>query len=304
VGHRRIVDRGRGTPLVLIPGLQGRWEYQRATVDALAESFRVITFSLADDPRQTLDAVDTAGVERAIICGISYGGLLAIRFAAHHPERTSALILVSTPGPQFRLRPRHEFYARLPWLFGPLFLAETPFRLQPELLAALPDRRDRWRFRWNQVRTVVTSPLSLPRMAARARGMSSFDRLTECARVAAPTLIVTGEPALDYVVTAGGTAEYASLIRGATLNVLPRTGHLGSVTRAREFSAIVREFVARSQAAEGGGPSTASLRNAAPAVGGREDGEVSQPPRGEATPARRLARVARTPRRDGRDDAA
>src|SRR5438034_219494 len=37
-----IVDRGSGPPLVLIPGLQGRWEYQHATVDALAETFRVL----------------------------------------------------------------------------------------------------------------------------------------------------------------------------------------------------------------------------------------------------------------------
>ena len=31
----RIIDRGSGPPLVLIPGLQGRWEYVRPTVDAL-----------------------------------------------------------------------------------------------------------------------------------------------------------------------------------------------------------------------------------------------------------------------------
>ena len=44
-----IVDKGRGTPLVLIPGLQGRWEWMRPTVDALAEHHRVLTFSLCDE---------------------------------------------------------------------------------------------------------------------------------------------------------------------------------------------------------------------------------------------------------------
>ena len=45
-----IVERGSGPPLVMIPGLQGRWEYQRGTIDALAASFRVITFSLETAP--------------------------------------------------------------------------------------------------------------------------------------------------------------------------------------------------------------------------------------------------------------
>jgi hypothetical protein len=39
----------------------------------------------------------------------------------------------------WRLRRRHEIYSRVPWLFGPLFLAESPWRLRAELAAALPD---------------------------------------------------------------------------------------------------------------------------------------------------------------------
>jgi hypothetical protein len=40
----QIVDRGHGVPIVLVPGIQGRWEYLGRTVDALAQAFRVITF--------------------------------------------------------------------------------------------------------------------------------------------------------------------------------------------------------------------------------------------------------------------
>ena len=45
-----IVEKGTGDPLVLIPGLQGRWEYVQPAVDALSKMFHVITFSLADEP--------------------------------------------------------------------------------------------------------------------------------------------------------------------------------------------------------------------------------------------------------------
>ena len=44
-----IVESGHGAPLVLIPGVQGRWEYSRGIVEALARFYRVITFSLCDE---------------------------------------------------------------------------------------------------------------------------------------------------------------------------------------------------------------------------------------------------------------
>src|SRR2546430_8800945 len=107
-----IVERGNGPALVLIPGLQGRWEYQRATVDALAASFRVITFSLEGSDldsyaRQVVSALDQAHVESAIVCGISFGGLIAARFASRYPARCGALVLASTPKPALTLRRRH-----------------------------------------------------------------------------------------------------------------------------------------------------------------------------------------------------
>src|SRR5919201_2812799 len=112
-----IVDRGSGPPLVLIPGLRGRWEYQRATVDALAASFRVITFSLdAADldgyAQQAVDAMARAGVERATLCGVSFGGLVALRCAASHPSHCENLVLASTPPPALRLRRRHQIYMK------------------------------------------------------------------------------------------------------------------------------------------------------------------------------------------------
>jgi pimeloyl-ACP methyl ester carboxylesterase len=93
--------------------------------------------------------------------------------------------------------------------------------------------------------TVVRAPLSLERMAARARLITGLDIAAECARVTAPTLVVTGERHLDHVVPADGTTAYLGLIRGSRAVVLPQTGHLGSITRPIAFAAIVREFVGR-----------------------------------------------------------
>jgi 3-oxoadipate enol-lactonase len=188
-------------------------------------------------------ALDQGAIERAVICGISFGGLPAIRFAARHPERTSALILASVPGTNWSLRPRHQIYARAPWLFGPLFLAETPFRLHHELRSAFPSAGARWRFvRW-QLGNLVRFPLSASRMAGRAALIASSDLLEDCAKITAPTLVVTGERELDRVVPVDATLGYLRLIAGSRHASIERTGHLGSITRPDVFAMLVREFV-------------------------------------------------------------
>jgi pimeloyl-ACP methyl ester carboxylesterase len=243
-----IVDRGKGPALVLIPGLQGRWEYMRATVAALATSFRVITFSLEGSDldgyaRQVEQALDHCGVDAAVICGVSFGGLIAVRFAARQPARCRALVLASTPRPALTLRRRHRMYLKLPWILGPLFLAETPFRVRRELRTAIAEPAARRRFSLEALRTFLGAPVSVSRMAARARLVTSDALVGDCARVTAPTLILTGEPHLDYVVPVEGSAEYERLIPGSRRVVLPSTGHLGAMTRPHQFAALVRDFV-------------------------------------------------------------
>jgi 3-oxoadipate enol-lactonase len=235
-------------PLVLIPGAQGRWEYMKATVDALSTDFEVMTYSLRGDTMedyvdQISRALDEHHVERAVICGVSFGGLVALRFAASIPDRTIALVLVSTPEPGWHLRPRHQIYARLPWLCGPLFLVEAPWRLRAELLTAVPDWRARWAFRLGAVRTFLSAGVPFSATAARARLIERLDVRADCARVSVPTLVVNGENHLDHVVSAARSSEYVELIRGARGAILERTGHLGTMTRPDAFAALVRDFV-------------------------------------------------------------
>ncbi len=243
-----IVDRGSGPPLVLIPGLQGRWEYMRPTVEALASCFRVVTFSLDADgldgyAAQVTAAMAVAGMEKATICGVSFGGLVAVRFAALHPSRCHALVLASTPRSALRLRRKHQIYMRAPLILGPLFLAESPFRLRPEVVAAIPDRAARRRFTLESIRTVLSAPISLRSMAKRAQIIADTDLAADCARITAPTLVITGEAGLDHVVPVESSSEYTRRIANARAVVLERTGHLGSITRPEAFCDAIRAFV-------------------------------------------------------------
>ena len=266
-----IIERGQGEPLVLVPGIQGRWEWTRAVVEALAEHYRVLTFSLGDEPSAEwspairpgidgfADQIDTVlnrqGLNRAIVCGISFGGLVALRYAARRPERVSALVLVSTPGPGWHLKPRHAFYARFPILLAPVFVVEAARRTFAEIRGLYPTLGQCLRFAGRYLGTAAAAPGSPSRMAARSLSIAAYDRMSDAAAVTCPTLIMHGEVALDHVVNAGGTREYAAAIRGAKLATLEGTGHLGFATRPQEFARIVHQFLSR--AAQGSHDSAA-----------------------------------------------
>ncbi len=255
-----IVDVGAGPPLVLVPGIQGRWEWLRPTVEALAARCRVLTASLPGDvgglgdvdPEAGFETfvdwadelLDRAGVARAAICGVSYGGWVALHYAARRPERVTSLTLSSPPAPDWRPPCRVERYLRAPRLMAPVFALSSPFRLYPEIAVAIPALRARLAFGWQHLRRVTQHPFVASRMAERVRLVDGVDFAADCRRVAAPTQVVTGEARLDRVVPVASSLEYLSAIAGARHTRLADTGHIGLVTRPERFAAAVGAFVA------------------------------------------------------------
>jgi pimeloyl-ACP methyl ester carboxylesterase len=246
---RRGFEQGSGPPLVLVPGIPGPWEYVRPAADALAASFRVLTFPLGSDCTIESDVariereLDERRIDQAVVCGISFGGLIALRFAAARPARTRALVLASVPGPGTRLKPKHRIYAQWPYVFGPLFVVETPFRLMREVASALPLVSERLSFAWSELKAFLTAGVSLKQVARRACLMEALDIAADCSRVTVPTLIVTGEPALDWVIPVDSTMAFMQLLPHAQHVTLERTGHLGTMTRPAAFAASVRRFM-------------------------------------------------------------
>lgn len=254
-----MIDVGSGPPVLLIPGVQGRWEWMGPAIDRLKERCRVISFSLAGDTGSTrrfdpargfdnyVDQIEAAlhgpGIDRIAVCGVSFGGLVALQWAAQRPERTQALVLVSTPAPDFKPDCRMQWYLRAPRLLSPLFAAQSPFRLGPEIWRAFDGLGARARFSAAHLSCIARAPFSPTRMAERARLLTETDFVETCRHVSAPTLIVTGEPGLDRVVPVTGTRSYATRIGGARHATLERTGHIGLITRPDRFADLVGQFV-------------------------------------------------------------
>jgi pimeloyl-ACP methyl ester carboxylesterase len=252
-------DSGEEQALVLIPGIQGRWEWMAPAVHALEADYRVLTFSLSDvpDPPQNGHAdgwfdcwarhidrlLAAAGVSKAIVSGVSFGSLVAIHYAAVRPGSTSALVLASPPGPQLGDDPDYDARLRSPVLALPGFAVRGMMRMAPEIAATHPGWIDRVKFAVPQTARVLAAPPSPRLMAAWVNEWRRMDFAALSRRITAPTLVITGDPALDRIVPVESSREYLTLIQGARYGQLPRSGHLGVVLQADRFARMVRDFV-------------------------------------------------------------
>ena len=102
--------RGRGDPLLLVPGLGGTCRMWDSVAPLLADKFSVITFdnrglgqSLARQPARNLrhlaadmvELLDHLQLDRVHVLGLSLGGIIAQRFAMDHGPRIDRLVLIS-----------------------------------------------------------------------------------------------------------------------------------------------------------------------------------------------------------------
>jgi 3-oxoadipate enol-lactonase len=252
----RIVDLGSGAPVVVIPGIQGRWEWMKPGIDALAGRCRVLTYSLSDEPscggrfdeaagflcyvEQVREAMDAAGVDAATICGISYGGLIASAFAARHPERTRGLALISALPPAWAPDSRVRFYLRAPRLLMPLFMLAS-LRMYREIAASRPGVAAGALEALRHARNVLTHMFSPLRMARRVHLLAGVDA-SAIVPPAVPALVITGEASLDRVVPVHATREYLQWLPHAKVVTVERTGHLGFITRPQVFADLVAPF--------------------------------------------------------------
>jgi pimeloyl-ACP methyl ester carboxylesterase len=102
-----VSDRGRGTPLVYLPGIDGSGQLLLGTAARLEERFRLIRlrYRLSANPSHrtyahlassVVAAVSLRGVDRMALLAESFGGAVALQAAIDFPDRVIALALVNT----------------------------------------------------------------------------------------------------------------------------------------------------------------------------------------------------------------
>ena len=226
----------------------------RLTIPTLATKLRVVApdlvgFGFTERPEgvvygmdtwvdQAVGLLDALGIEKASLVGNSFGGGLALRLAARHPERVDRLVLMGSMGVDFpitdgldRVWGYEPSISTMKELIG-LFaysrelvtdeLAEVRYRasiqpgFQESFSAMFPAPRQRW------VESMMTP-------------------VEEIAALPHRTLVVHGRE--DRIIPLDNAVALLGLVPDAQLHVFGRCGHWTQIEHADEFNRLVLDFV-------------------------------------------------------------
>lgn len=191
-----------------------------------------------------LEAMDAAGVERAVVAGNSLGGATALAVAEQAPARVAGLVLLAAPGGALLPEParraargmaNERWLATLSdegWFVGVVAversLSPTAARIRDDLIAL---RRSREWSAW--CRATITILRSVAEYAPRLEAIS------------VPALVVHGTG--DLLITEGLNAALATRLPHARLEVLEGCGHLPEVECPDALLSKIGPFLAAAQ---------------------------------------------------------
>lgn len=189
-------------------------------------------WDLADDLRGLLDHL---GIERAVIGGSGQGGFTALRFALKHPDRVSALILLSTEAGTEHSHKVATYMAMLErWEDAGLNeqMAETMAAI---FLGTEWSGRDPWIAKWRQIPRSLLRP-GFNTLVGRE---DIHDRL---GRIKAPALVIhgTADASIDIE---RGERLCAGLANCRRLITIGGGGHACSLTHHKLVNLAVLQFL-------------------------------------------------------------
>lgn len=244
---------GDGPPLVLLSTLSGSWMRQ---IPALKKRFTVIAYDMrgfgaspsasgfpsnqehADDLAALLD---TLGLDRAAVVGMSHGGMVGQHFAIRHPERLAGLALVAT-----------------------IAKARASTLLFLKMLYGFLERDDLENF-WHVLRSFLFSAAGAEFLARRERPLreAMFNQYTPASLrsiygqalehdvldaglsgVRCPCMVVGGEE--DMLFPPPMTRELAALLPESRTELLP-AAHIPPIEAARQFNDLLIEFFGKQE---------------------------------------------------------
>lgn len=186
-------------------------------------------------------ALAEAGIDRAVVCGLSMGGYAALAFQRRHGDKVAGLVLANTradadddaakerrQGLADRLRSEGNFLADSP---PPLLSDSAPAEVRDRVSSII---------RAQEAEAIAQASLA---MANRA------DSQGDLAGISVPTLVVTSSG--DTLISPDLSKAMADAIPSARLETIPDAGHLSNLEAPEAFNQLLSGFVAEVRQAEG-----------------------------------------------------
>lgn len=243
---------GKGTkPLIMIPGLGEGLKTVKGTAvpfalmyRAVAKKYRVYVFSrrnvlpqgfttrdMADD---LYYAMQQLGIEKAMVLGVSLGGMIVEQLVIHHPEVVEKLILTVTIARQ---------NSTVQQMIGKWmeFAKEGKYK---EIMIDTAENSYTERYlgksRWMYgLLGNVGKPKSFERFLVMAEAGMKHDVYEELEKIICPTLVIGGRQ--DKIVSGSSSEELATRIPNCELYIYEEYGH-GLYEEAKDFVPRVLEF--------------------------------------------------------------
>jgi len=242
---------GSGPVLVLLHGFLLDSRMWRPQLEDLAQHFTLIAWDApgagqSPDPPETFGIrdwadclaglLDVAGVDRAHILGLSWGGVLAQEFYRRYPARAVSLVLADTYAGWRGSLPEPIVQGRLatclqdaalpssdlvPKYLPGMFSESATQEVQEELAAIMSDFH----------------PVGFRLMAMSLAQTDTRDLLPT---IKVPALLVWGDADQRSPLAIGHQIRDA--VPSATLSVLPGAGHVSNLEAPAQFNAEVRDF--------------------------------------------------------------
>ena len=190
---------------VILPDLQGHGDNAR---------LEELDHSIGGQVRHISELLNQLDVSKAVIGGNSMGGHIAAAYTLQNPQKAEALIVINATGVQLD---NESVYEAFPESVDPEFFKQFFERIyvnppqfpEPMLQHFANELNARIPFYNKTVKQIETGPL--------------FRLNEELPRVAVPALVLWGKE--DPIVPIDYAELYAQQLSGATLKILPNTGH-------------------------------------------------------------------------------
>lgn len=226
-------------PLYLLPGLlcdEALWAHQINNLSDIADC-TVADLTQADSMEALAETVLAQAPERFALAGLSMGGYVAFEILRRAPERVIRLCLVDTSARPDTVEQRQRREAMLKLARIGKFRGMSPRLLAtqvhpdhvavPEIggvVLAMTERVGRDAF-CRQQAAILSRPDSRSGLAA----------------ITVPTLVIVG--ADDAQTPPDRSQEIAAAVRGASLHVIPRCGHLAPLEQPERVTRLMREWL-------------------------------------------------------------
>jgi pimeloyl-ACP methyl ester carboxylesterase len=244
-------EAGQGAALVLLHGFLCDSRCWMPQLSALSDGFRVVAWDApgagaSSDPPESFTTssyahclahfLDTRGIGRAHVVGLSWGGILAQEFYRLYPERLRCLILADTYAGWKGSLPEPVCTDRLAGCLAAA--AEPPDAVAAKFLPgmfsdAVPDVLR------NDFSAIVSEfhPIGFRLMSLSSAEMDTRDLLPV---IRVPTLLLWGEH--DRRSPIHVAEQFHAAIAGAELAIIPAAGHVSNMEQPEAFNLHVRRF--------------------------------------------------------------